>query len=219
MEFKISGKSRWRFQALNSFTCRFHCSLQARLFILTSWITRIFGRLWWTTASPGCFITAPCSAQWEKQTCPWPEPWTSLVSLWSCPRWPVRRIPPFRAKRSPRLRWLLALGLHNVLDVAAEHGLRLFVPSTIGAFGPTSPRNPTPDLCIQRPRTIYGVSKVHAELMGEVSIARQGDSVFHFLFLSQTPANSSLERTSSLLQSLPPEMLGDRLCLPSCQYP
>uniref|UniRef100_A0AC11E9Q0 Uncharacterized protein n=1 Tax=Ovis aries TaxID=9940 RepID=A0AC11E9Q0_SHEEP len=56
-------------------------------------------------------------------------------------------------------------GLHNVLDVAAEHGLRLFVPSTIGAFGPTSPRNPTPDLCIQRPRTIYGVSKVHAELM------------------------------------------------------
>lgn len=60
------------------------------------------------------------------------------------------------------------LGLHNILDIAAEHGLRLFVPSTIGAFGPTSPRNPTPDLCVQRPRTIYGVSKVHAELMGEV---------------------------------------------------
>lgn len=59
-------------------------------------------------------------------------------------------------------------GLHNILDIAAEHGLRLFVPSTIGAFGPTSPRNPTPDLCVQRPRTIYGVSKVHAELMGEV---------------------------------------------------
>uniref|UniRef100_A0A452G5J5 L-threonine 3-dehydrogenase, mitochondrial n=1 Tax=Capra hircus TaxID=9925 RepID=A0A452G5J5_CAPHI len=65
-------------------------------------------------------------------------------------------------------------GLHNVLDVAAEHGLRLFVPSTIGAFGPTSPRNPTPDLCIQRPRTIYGVSKVHAELMGEYYYYRYG---------------------------------------------
>lgn len=63
----------------------------------------------------------------------------------------------------------IVLGLHNILDIAAEHGLRLFVPSTIGAFGPTSPRNPTPDLCVQRPRTIYGVSKVHAELMGEVS--------------------------------------------------
>ncbi|XP_077009076.1 L-threonine 3-dehydrogenase, mitochondrial [Tamandua tetradactyla] len=65
-------------------------------------------------------------------------------------------------------------GLHNVLDVAAEHNLRLFVPSTIGAFGPTSPRNPTPDLCIQRPRTIYGVSKVHAELMGEYYYYRYG---------------------------------------------
>ncbi|CAB1339752.1 unnamed protein product [Coregonus sp. 'balchen'] len=65
-------------------------------------------------------------------------------------------------------------GLHNVLDIAAEHGLRLFVPSTIGAFGPTSPRNPTPDLCVQRPRTIYGVSKVHAELMGEYYHHRYG---------------------------------------------
>ena len=45
--------------------------------------------------------------------------------------------------------------------------LKLFVPSTIGAFGPESPRNPTPNLCIQRPKTIYGVSKVHAELLGE----------------------------------------------------
>ncbi|XP_041096637.1 L-threonine dehydrogenase 2 isoform X2 [Polyodon spathula] len=58
-------------------------------------------------------------------------------------------------------------GLHNVLDIALENHLRLFVPSTIGAFGPTSPRDPTPDLCIQRPRTIYGVSKVHTELIGE----------------------------------------------------
>uniref|UniRef100_A0AAY5EYE9 L-threonine 3-dehydrogenase, mitochondrial n=1 Tax=Electrophorus electricus TaxID=8005 RepID=A0AAY5EYE9_ELEEL len=65
-------------------------------------------------------------------------------------------------------------GLHNILDIAAEHGLRLFVPSTIGAFGPTSPRNPTPDLCVQRPRTIYGVSKVHAELMGEYYHQRYG---------------------------------------------
>ncbi|XP_062379389.1 L-threonine 3-dehydrogenase, mitochondrial-like [Sardina pilchardus] len=65
-------------------------------------------------------------------------------------------------------------GLHNILDIAAEHDLRLFVPSTIGAFGPSSPRNPTPDLCIQRPRTIYGVSKVHAELMGEYYHHRYG---------------------------------------------
>ncbi|KAK7101134.1 L-threonine 3-dehydrogenase, mitochondrial-like [Littorina saxatilis] len=58
-------------------------------------------------------------------------------------------------------------GVHNVLEVAKQFGLKLFIPSTIGAFGPDSPRNPTPDVTIQRPRTIYGVSKVHAELMGE----------------------------------------------------
>lgn len=61
-------------------------------------------------------------------------------------------------------------GLHNVLDLALENCLRLFVPSTIGAFGPSSPRDPAPDLCVQRPRTIYGVSKVHGELMGEVRL-------------------------------------------------
>lgn len=58
-------------------------------------------------------------------------------------------------------------GLHNVMELAKQYKLRIFVPSTIGAFGPDSPRNPTPDITIQRPRTIYGVSKVHAELLGE----------------------------------------------------
>ncbi|KAL7647975.1 UNVERIFIED_CONTAM: hypothetical protein RMT77_001591 [Armadillidium vulgare] len=58
-------------------------------------------------------------------------------------------------------------GLHNVMELSKQYGLRLFVPSTIGAFGPDSPRNPTPNITIQRPRTIYGVSKVHAELLGE----------------------------------------------------
>lgn len=74
----------------------------------------------------------------------------------------------------PLARSVNITGLHNILDIAAEHNLRLFVPSTIGAFGPTSPRNPTPDVCIQRPRTIYGVSKVHAELMGEYYHYRYG---------------------------------------------
>ena len=58
------------------------------------------------------------------------------------------------------------LGLHNVMELAKQYKLRLFVPSTIGAFGPESERNPTPNLTIQRPKTIYGVSKVHAELLG-----------------------------------------------------
>ncbi|XP_046586467.1 L-threonine 3-dehydrogenase, mitochondrial isoform X1 [Neodiprion lecontei] len=58
-------------------------------------------------------------------------------------------------------------GMHNVIELARQYNLRIFVPSTIGAFGPDSPRNPTPNVTIQRPRTIYGVSKVHAELLGE----------------------------------------------------
>ncbi|XP_072937339.1 L-threonine 3-dehydrogenase, mitochondrial isoform X1 [Epargyreus clarus] len=58
-------------------------------------------------------------------------------------------------------------GMHNVIELAKQYKLRIFVPSTIGAFGPDSPRNPTPNITVQRPRTIYGVSKVHAELLGE----------------------------------------------------
>lgn len=61
-------------------------------------------------------------------------------------------------------------GYHNVIEVCRKYNLRLFSPSTIGAFGPETPRNPTPDLTIQRPKTIYGVSKVHMELLGEVRI-------------------------------------------------
>ncbi|KAF5275592.1 hypothetical protein FQA39_LY06704 [Lamprigera yunnana] len=58
-------------------------------------------------------------------------------------------------------------GMHNIIELAKHYKLRIFVPSTIGAFGPDCPRNPTPNLTVQRPRTIYGVSKVYAELLGE----------------------------------------------------
>lgn len=51
-------------------------------------------------------------------------------------------------------------------------------PPLIGVFGPTSPRNPTPDVTIQKPETIYGVSKVHAELMGEVQSSKSLDKQF-----------------------------------------
>jgi len=58
-------------------------------------------------------------------------------------------------------------GVHNILELSRQYNLRVFVPSTIGAFGPDSPRELTPNVTIQRPRTIYGVSKVHGELTGE----------------------------------------------------
>lgn len=65
-------------------------------------------------------------------------------------------------------------GFQNIIEVCKVHNLRLFCPSTIGAFGPTTPRNPCPDVTVQRPRTIYGVSKVHVELLGEYFYHKYG---------------------------------------------
>uniref|UniRef100_A0A0K0D3K3 Epimerase domain-containing protein n=1 Tax=Angiostrongylus cantonensis TaxID=6313 RepID=A0A0K0D3K3_ANGCA len=58
-------------------------------------------------------------------------------------------------------------GVENILEVARKHQLKVFIPSTIGAFGPTTPRDNVPDSTIQAPTTIYGVSKVYAERLGE----------------------------------------------------
>ncbi|CAG9532958.1 unnamed protein product [Cercopithifilaria johnstoni] len=67
-----------------------------------------------------------------------------------------------------------AEGMQNILEVAKKHKTQIFIPSSIGAFGPTTPLDHTPDLCIQRPRTIYGVTKVYAELLGEYYSERFG---------------------------------------------
>lgn len=56
-------------------------------------------------------------------------------------------------------------GLHNVLEVARENNFSLFVPSSIAAFGPTTPPDKTPQDTIQRPTSLYGVTKVAGELL------------------------------------------------------
>ncbi|MHA2171215.1 MAG: NAD-dependent epimerase/dehydratase family protein [Candidatus Kariarchaeaceae archaeon] len=58
-------------------------------------------------------------------------------------------------------------GFENVVDVAREYQLRILAPSSIAAFGPSTPKVMTPDLTIMRPNTIYGLSKVYIELLGE----------------------------------------------------
>ena len=65
-------------------------------------------------------------------------------------------------------------GFMNVIELGRQHRLRIFCPSTIGAFGPSTPRDGTPDLTIMRPTTIYGITKVYMELMGEYYHRRFG---------------------------------------------
>jgi len=56
-------------------------------------------------------------------------------------------------------------GLFNVLEVARSRGCAVFTPSSIAAFGPGTPADPAPQDTIQRPTTMYGVSKVAGELL------------------------------------------------------
>jgi nucleoside-diphosphate-sugar epimerase len=56
-------------------------------------------------------------------------------------------------------------GLFNVLEVARARECAVFTPSSIAAFGPGTPRNPTPQDTVQRPSTMYGVTKVAGELL------------------------------------------------------
>ena len=56
-------------------------------------------------------------------------------------------------------------GLVNALEVAREVNCKFFTPSSIGAFGPSTPKDNTPQDTIQRPTTMYGVNKVAGELL------------------------------------------------------
>jgi len=72
------------------------------------------------------------------------------------------------AESKPRLAWKIGIdGLWNILEVARENGCAVFTPSSIGSFGIETPHDPTPQDTIQRPRTIYGVSKVTTELLSD----------------------------------------------------
>ncbi|MDO5096163.1 MAG: L-threonine 3-dehydrogenase [Peptostreptococcaceae bacterium] len=56
-------------------------------------------------------------------------------------------------------------GLFNVLEVAREKNIAVFTPSSIAAFGPSTPKEMVPQDTIQRPTTMYGVTKVAGELL------------------------------------------------------
>lgn len=70
------------------------------------------------------------------------------------------------AEAKPLLAWNLNMGgLVNALEVARELQCQFFTPSSIGAFGPSTPKDNTPQDTIQRPTTMYGVNKVSGELL------------------------------------------------------
>ena len=55
-------------------------------------------------------------------------------------------------------------GVHNVIELAKQYNLRIFVPSTIGAFGPDSPRNPTPNITVSKRTIIWTYFKIFVKL-------------------------------------------------------
>jgi threonine 3-dehydrogenase len=55
-------------------------------------------------------------------------------------------------------------GIENVLEVARQHKVRVFAPSTIAVFGPSTPRDHTPNETVLRPTTIYGTTKVYIHI-------------------------------------------------------
>ncbi|MGG0719663.1 L-threonine 3-dehydrogenase [Robertmurraya massiliosenegalensis] len=72
------------------------------------------------------------------------------------------------AEKKPIFAWNLNMGgLVNALETARELNCQFFTPSSIGAFGPTTPKDNTPQDTIQRPTTMYGVNKVAGELLSD----------------------------------------------------
>jgi nucleoside-diphosphate-sugar epimerase len=72
------------------------------------------------------------------------------------------------AEANPVLAWNLNMGgLMNALETARALNAQFFTPSSIGAFGPSTPKDSTPQDTIMRPTTMYGVNKVAGELLGD----------------------------------------------------
>ena len=79
------------------------------------------------------------------------------------------------AEERPHAAWSVNMGgLYNVLEAARQYRCRVFFPSSIGAFGPSTPRERTPQITIQRPITMYGVTKVAGELLCDYYAGRFG---------------------------------------------
>lgn len=80
-----------------------------------------------------------------------------------------------KAEASPVNAWKLNMnGLMNALEAAKEGKCQFFAPSSIGAFGPGSPKENTPQDTVMRPTTIYGITKACGELLADYYYLRFG---------------------------------------------
>ncbi len=81
-------------------------------------------------------------------------------------------------EKNPDLAWDVNMnGLRNVLDLARDHALKVFWPSSIAAFGPTTPKVKTPQHTVIEPTTVYGVTKYAGELLCQYYHNRWGVDV------------------------------------------
>lgn len=78
-------------------------------------------------------------------------------------------------EHKPLLAWNINVGsLMNVLEIARELHLSVFIPSSIGAFGPSTPKKNTPQDTLMRPTTVYGITKVCGEMLGDYYFKKYG---------------------------------------------
>lgn len=78
-------------------------------------------------------------------------------------------------EKNPQLAWNINMGaLLNSLNIAKENNAALFTPSSIGAFGESTPHYKTPQDTVMRPNTIYGVCKVSGELLSDYYYTKFG---------------------------------------------
>ena len=79
-------------------------------------------------------------------------------------------------EKNPEFAWRVNMkGVRNILDVSIENGLRkVFFPSTIAVFGPTTPKVNTPQYTVMEPNTIYGISKQAGERWADYYFQKKG---------------------------------------------
>ncbi|MBA7532325.1 putative epimerase/dehydratase [subsurface metagenome] len=78
-------------------------------------------------------------------------------------------------EKNPQLAWKVNInGLYNMLEIAREYKCSVFTPSSIAVFGPSTPKDNTPQETIQSPNTIYGLTKVTGELLCDYYYSKYG---------------------------------------------